>query len=282
MSNTQEITIQPIISHTKSHQFKMAADDFITALNRWPAWMMLAYQDIKLRYKRSTLGPFWITLSMAITIYTMGFLYSKLFNNHSAYYFSYLASGMLSWALISSLIIELSETFIISYHTIKQVKLPYYLYLHRIAFRNFLIFFHNLFVMIPIYCFWRNTDIFNFHFLLLLPGLLIIYINAINFGCILALLSTRYRDVQQIIRSLIQIIFFITPILWMPNTLPQKDQYLIDFNPCYALIELLRAPMLGQVPAFSNLLVAFCVTLIGFIISGILFAKYRAKIIFWL
>src|SRR5438445_11911838 len=126
----------------------MAFKDFKDGLCQWRIWLMLAYQDIKLRYLRSILGPFWITLSMAISVYSMGFLYSHLFHSDLQSYFPFLVGGMITWALISTLITELTDVFSTSANLLKQIKLPYTLYIHRIVARNIIIFFHNILVIV--------------------------------------------------------------------------------------------------------------------------------------
>ena len=112
---------------------------------------MLAYQDIQLRYRRSVLGPFWLTLSMAITAYSMGFLYGHLFHTDLEQYYPFLVAGLLTWGLLSNAVTDLTDTFMLSDSLIKQIKLPYTLYIHRVITRNIIIFFHNSLVMVPIY-----------------------------------------------------------------------------------------------------------------------------------
>src|SRR5579862_3469636 len=84
------------IVYPKISQTKLAWLDIKEGLQKWPIWMMLAYQDIKLRYRRSVLGPFWLTLSMAITVYTMGYLYGHLFHIELKTYYPFLVAGMLA------------------------------------------------------------------------------------------------------------------------------------------------------------------------------------------
>lgn len=274
-------TLDEIIFPSVS-QRSLALQDIKNGLFSWHIWLMLAYQDIRLRYRRSILGPFWITISMAITVYTMGFLYGHLFHMDLQLYYPYLVSGMLTWALISSSITELTDTFSTSDGLLKQIKLPYSLYVHRIITRNFIIFFHNLLVMLPIYVFFHAGAKINLNTLLLLPGIAFIYLNAAIFGLILAMIGARYRDISQIIKSLVQIVFFVTPIMWSPTILPQKDQIFVYLNPVYSYIELIRAPLIGNAPSLLNVGITLFMTLIGLLICSRLFTRYRARIIYWL
>lgn len=274
---TDDAVIFPSIT-----QRALAMEDIKSGLTTWHIWLMLAYQDIKLRYRRSILGPFWITLSMAITVYTMGFLYGRLFHMDLQQYYPHLVSGMLAWGLISSAITELTDTFSSSDGLLKQIKLPYTLYVHRIVARNFIIFFHNLLVMLPIYFIFHQGAKINLNTFLFIPGLALIYINAAIYGLILAIIGARYRDISQIIKSLVQIIFFVTPIMWSPDILPQANRICVYINPIYSYIELIRAPLIGNAPSLLNIGVTLLMTVIGMIICNQLFSRYRARIIYWL
>jgi ABC-type polysaccharide/polyol phosphate export permease len=267
---------------TPVNQTALALADIRDGLRKWPVWMMLAYHDIKLRYRRSILGPFWLTLSMAITVYTMGYIYSHIFHTDLAHYFPYLTGGMLAWTLLSALVIDFTDGMISSESLIKQIKLPYTLYMHRIACRNMMIFMHNLVVIIPIMLIYHETTPVNLNTLLLVPGLLLIYLNSITYGLILAMLGARYRDISQIARSLIQIIFFVTPVMWQPDALLAKNRLIVELNPFYSFIELVRAPLLGNMPTTYNFTFVFIVTIIGMAASWIIFSRRRSRIVYWL
>lgn len=263
-------------------QKKLALKDLLDGLIKWRIWLMLAYQDVRLRYRRSVLGPFWLTISMAITSYSMGYLYSHLFHTDLQTYFPFLVAGMLTWGLISSQISDLTEALSSGGGLIKQIKLPYSLYVHRVAMRNLIVFFHNMVVIIPILAIFHQVAKVNLHTLLLIPGLAVAYVNAITYGLILALIGARYRDIAQIIKSLIQVAFFLTPVMWNANILPPKDWFIFAFNPFYAFVELIRAPLLGQVPSLTSLIMVSVVTVIGAAVCYKMFARYRSRIVYWL
>ena len=229
----QEILNSPLRSARQ-----LAFRDIKEGIAKWRIWLMLAYQDVRLRYRRSILGPFWITISMAITVYSMGYLYSHLFHSDLETYFPFLVAGMLAWALISTQVSDLTEALTSSEGLIKQIKLPYSLYIHRVATRKIIIFFHNILVIIPILIIFHRVAKINLSTLLLIPGLILIYINSISYGLVLGILGARYRDIMQIVKSLIQVAFFLTPVMWNPAILPPQKHYIVLFNPFYAFIEL--------------------------------------------
>jgi len=273
-------TDRPVSSLQKGR--KLAFRDFKDGLCQWRIWLMLAYQDIKLRYLRSILGPFWITLSMAISVYSMGFLYSHLFHTDLQSYFPFLVGGMITWTLISTLVTELTDAFSTSANLLKQIKLPYSLYIHRIVTRNIIIFFHNMLVIVPILAIFHQVAKVNWNTLFLFVGLFVLYINAIFYGLTLAMIGSRYRDISQIVKSLIQVVFFLTPVMWKPDVLPPSKRFIALYNPFSSFIEIIRAPLTGNLPAFHDLLMVFGVTLIGIFICYYLFVRYRARIVYWL
>jgi ABC-type polysaccharide/polyol phosphate export permease len=260
--------------------YYLAFADLKEGLKNWHIWQLLSWQDIKLRYRRSTLGPFWITLSMAITIYTMGLLYGRLFKMDLTEYYPFLATGMLTWSLLSVVITDSTNIFIESENFLKQMKQPYFTFVFRAAARNFTIFFHNILVLLPIIIFFHLK--ITPYTLLVFVALLIIWLNAVAYGMILAILGTRFRDLPQMVNSLVQIIFFLTPIMWSPATLPERYRYIVELNPFAQFVELLRAPLMGApLPAYT-IAIVLAITLAGLIVAFFLFAKYRSRIVYWL
>ncbi len=247
---------------------------------QWVVWFALGSQDIKLRYRRSVLGPLWITISMAITIYSMGFLYGKLFHIELEAYMPYLASGIIGWSFISSLLIESSQVFIESEGYIRNQESYISTFLMRLIVRNVLVFLHNLLVFIPIMVFFKLH--FSYKLLLLAPHVLVIILNAFFYGTVLAIIATRYRDVAQIITSLIQVIFFLTPVMWMANTLAENMQWIVKYNPFYQFLNLIRGPLLAYNMSLQGLHIILWVTILGFCLYSLLLSKYKHRIVFWL
>lgn len=260
--------------------YRLALTDILDGLKQWRVWFLLAWQDIKLRYRRSTLGPFWITLSMAVTIYTMGLLYGRLFKMDLTQYYPFLATGILGWSLISSLLTEGASIFVDSEQFIKQMKQPYSVFVFKTVTKCFIIFLHHILVLVPIILFF-NVKI-NFYSLFALLSLIIIWLNGISYGVILAILGTRFRDIVQLIISLVQVIFFLTPIIWSPSVLPERYQYIINLNPFAQFMELLRNPLLGTLPSNYTICFITIMTLLGFFVSFIIFSRYRVRIAYWL
>ncbi len=217
---------------------------------------------------------------MAITLYSMGYLYSVLFHVPLQQYYPFLVSGMLGWTLISTLVIEFSDGLLTYQGLIRQIKLPYTLHIHRIAARNLMIFLHNILVIVPVYIIFSTK--LNWSVLLLIPGIMVIYINAVSFGMLLAMTCARFRDMSPLVKSVIQVIFFVTPVMWKPDMLENRHHLLVDANPFYAILELIRAPLMGNAPALTCVITALIFTLASWIAMLCVFVRYRSRIIYWL
>ena len=265
---------------TKESPYRLAMRDIVSGFKSWHIWTLLAWQEIQLRYRRSYLGPFWITINMAILIYTIGFLYGRLFKMELSHYYPALASGMLGWTFISSIIIESTHAFIGAENYIKQIKLPYSIYCLKLIYRNLIIFLHNITVMIPIILIFKVK--LSFATLLLIPSMALISCLAFVYGGFLAIIGSRFRDLSQIIASLTQVVFFLTPIMWTPDILPPQYRHYVLLNPFAQIIELIRNPILGKAPSLFAISTALILLLVGTGITFLIFTKKRKQIVYWL
>jgi len=270
------------VAQNRTSQQKKALKDFFDAIRKANVWILMAWQDIQFKYRRSTIGPFWITLSMAIMVYTMGFLYAYLWHLPTHDYFTYLATGMIAWNLISTILIEATDTYLVCMGLIRQIKMPYFLYMHRMCMRNFIIFGHNLLIMIPIYIIYASQFPLSMAYFLLPIHLFILYFNAVLFSNVIGMICARYRDIGQIIKSFMQILFFLTPIMWKLDALPMHIQQLMQFNPFYHFVELIRCPLLGIYPNELNYIMTGLFTGLAILMNQLLFVRYRSRIVYWL
>lgn len=255
------------------------SEELLAGFRCWPVWTVLAWNDIRQRYRRSVLGPFWITLSMGIFILLLGVIYSRLFNTDLKSFMPFLSAGFIIWGLMSQIITESCTAFHEGGQIIKQIKLPYSIYILRIVCRNFIIFLHTLIVFIPVAIVFKVAP--SLATLLILPGLLLVLLNMIWVAVILAILSTRYRDMQPIVATCVQIVMFATPIMWPVSSL-RGAAIIADINPIYHLIELVRAPAIGMAPALLSWLVAGGMAIVGSVLALALFASKSRRIVFWL
>jgi ABC-2 type transport system permease protein/lipopolysaccharide transport system permease protein len=259
--------------------FRKALTDLGSGLVLWPLWGRLGWYDILQRYRRSILGPFWLTASMAIMVIALGMLYAELFNTPIQNFLPFVCVGLVVWNFISSFLTEGGALFTGAESHIKQIRLPYSVYVYRSSWSKLVIFAHNFIIYFGVLIYFRIWP--GAVALLAVPGLLLLLINGALASLYIGMLSARFRDVPQVINSLVQIIFFITPIMWKPELL-QTRTYVTDFNPFFHLLEIVRAPLLGAVPTKENYLAVLLVTLINVAVVGVIFTRFRARISYWI
>lgn len=259
--------------------FKSVISDFLEGWNRRELWLYTSLMDLKQRYKRSVLGPFWISISLALMIGSIGLLWSKLWQIPIKDYLPYFTVGLLIWTFISTLLTEATQLFVKSAGIIKQINLPFSYYVLALVWKNFVMFSHHLIVYFLVVIFFKVS--LSWSFFLLLPGLMLYFINAFWITSCLSIICTRFRDIEQIVPSILTILFFMTPIIWKMGWSGKRAIFVYS-NPLYHFIEILRAPMLGYTPTISNYLVVLLVTIIGTFLSFIMVGKYRKKVNYWL
>ena len=259
-------------------QGTLALHDLVQGARLRHLWGMLGWQDIRRRYRRSVLGPFWLTISMGVLVAALGTLYGMLLRVELVDYAPFLALGFIVWALISGVITEGCTAFIGAEGIIRQVGLPLSVHVYRLLWRNFLILCHNsvVFVIVAaIFGVWPGWA-----GLLAVPGLALLCLNGIWAGLLLGIICARFRDVPPIAASVVRILFFVTPIIWMPELMPGRA-FVLDFNPFYHLVEVVRAPLLGKVPGLGSWLVVLGVTVAGGLVAFEFFRRYRWRVAYW-
>ncbi|MBI5448427.1 MAG: ABC transporter permease [Gammaproteobacteria bacterium] len=263
-----------------SSSLTLALQDLWQGIIAWRVWLLFGWQDIRIRYRRSLLGPFWISLSMAIIVASMGFLYSHLFKMDLRHYLPFLAGGMLAWSFISTMICESPVVFVEANPFVKQVKIPYSVFLMRMITRNFIIFLHNLLIVVIIILFLKVS--INVSIISILLGLMIIMGSAFFVGLLVGTLNARYRDFNPIVSSFVQICFFLSPIMWPAENLPPRYAFFVKYNPVAQYVSLIRDPLLGHWPSFHAYALTITTMLVFAFASLALFVRCRRRLIFWL
>jgi ABC-type polysaccharide/polyol phosphate export permease len=262
-----------------SKQLDSAVDDLRTGIFSWRLGHFLAMQDIKQRYRRSTLGPIWMTLSFGVQIFTMGFLSAFLFGAALEKSFPYVCAGMLLWSLITQTINDGATLFVNSARYITQIKCPLTVFLLQTVWRNLIIAAHNSAIYVAIGLFFLVVPSPS---MVLWPlGLLLVLICLGWMALVSAIISARYRDVPQLIANVLQILFWLTPLMYFPEQLGRK-RFIADYNPFTHMIALVREPLLGGTPGLDDWVVVLAIAVVGWVGTFLFFARFRARIVYWL
>ncbi len=238
----------------------------------------LGWLDIKLRYRGSVLGPFWLTLSTAIMVLAMGLLYSELFHMELHNYLPYLALSLVLWNTMGAIVSDACTCFTASEGTIRSIRMPFTIYATRTVVRNMLVLLHNVLVIVGVFAWyqvWPGATAFAS-----LPGIAVWLLDALAACLLLGAFCARFRDVAPIVGSIMQIAFFLTPIIWKPELIDGNAIYLL-LNPFYPLLALVRDPLLGAVPPWDVWLAAAAWSALLCVASWMLFARVRGRLAFW-
>jgi lipopolysaccharide transport system permease protein len=242
---------------------------------------MLAWQDIRQAYRRSAVGPFWLTIGMAVQILAMGFLFGTIFKAEVSDYIPFLAVSLILWGLISTTVNDGCVSLIQSESMIKQLNLPYSVYVVRTVLKNLFTSAHNLIIVPVVFLVFMKAP--GISLLLFVPGLALLAINLGWLVLILGIASARFRDMPPVIGSVITIGFFVTPVMWSPDLLGNNElaHLLLGLNPFYHWMQIVRLPILGQWPTLENWGIAFLLAGIGWLIALAIFRRYRHMIAYW-
>lgn len=259
--------------------FADALDDIVRGLRSWRAWALLAWFEIKHSYRGSILGPFWITITMGVFVFAVGLLYSQVFGAAAGEYIPWLACGFVIWTMISGLINEGAQVYNSATRFSTEMRLPYSFFSFKIAAKHLITFSHHIVVIIVVAVIFGLP--IGWTILLILPGIAIILACGLWVSIILGLISVRFRDLPNIIQSVVQVSFFLTPIIWQPAQV-QDRMFVVLWNPFYHMIELVRAPLLGGAPSALNYAVALGTCVATAVGAVFLFKRYRNRIPYWI
>jgi ABC-2 type transport system permease protein len=285
-----------------SRTFGRAWDDIRTGWKAKELWGHLGWQDIKQRYRRSVIGPLWITLSMAVTAVGLGLLYSQLLGAQIGTFLPYITVGFIVWGFILGCVTEGTETFIRNEGLIKHLPAPLTVYALRTVWRLTLMMVHNLLVYLVIVAIFfgdltqkgyqvteggTHQPGLDWSVLVAIPAFALIAINGVWVALLFGIISTRYRDIPQVINALIQLAFFGTPIVWSTDILNRFGGgggwrvLIAEMNPIYHYLEIVRAPLLGTVQSWHHWAVVIGFTIVGWALALLALRNYRARIPYW-
>jgi ABC-type polysaccharide/polyol phosphate export permease len=258
----------------------LAGQDAKLALSGWRIWATMAWNDIAQRYRRSVIGPFWLTLSTAIFVGGLGLLYASLLHQNIKTYLPYLATGYVFWGMISSFLVESAYCFTSSEGYLKQMRISKIGLVLRMVLRNFIIFLHNIVVIAVVMIWFAVTP--GPSFALIIPALLINLWFGAAIALLLGMICTRFRDINQFVTSLISILLFCTPIFWNASTASPALQTVAYVNPIAAFIAIFRDPLLGLPIRAYDWEMAGGSTLVVTALAALFFIRFRSRILYWL
>lgn len=267
------------MTNSVMEQFSRGVADVGEGIASWRVWWMLGRNDIGRRYRRSKVGQLWLTLSMGAMVFGMGFVYATLFKVDIASYLPYVATGLVFWGLIATALTESCSAFIDNEAIIKQVALGRFTYILRMMARNLIVLAHNAIIIVIVLVIIQVPQ--NWSLLMLIPGMLLVIVNLGWIGYVLAIIGARFRDIPQIVQSAVQILFFVSPVIFRPSQLPTNHPVIL-FNPIAWMLEVLREPMLGVWPSAFAYTALIVMMVVGWAFALVFAGRYAQRVVYWL
>jgi ABC-2 type transport system permease protein/lipopolysaccharide transport system permease protein len=238
-----------------------------------------AWLDTTCQYRRSRIGPFWETVNVAVMIAGLTLVSSTVFGGNIVGHMGYIGTGIIAWTAISAMITEGPSTFVRSSSLITSTSIDSEVYVGRTVFKILITFAHHLiifvigaiFLIVPLG--WTS--------LLAIPGIALLFANGFWMVTVLAFVCARFRDLELIVRNLLQLAFFVTPVFWDYQQVAIDRRSLVDLNILFHFLEIIRAPLLGHVPSSQNYLVVLVVTVLGSMFAFFVRRRMRHELAFF-
>jgi lipopolysaccharide transport system permease protein len=256
----------------------MAAQDILRGVTLWRLALTLSWLDIRLRYRGSVLGPLWLTLSTAVMVGALGFLYAYLFHTPIRNYLPFLALSLTLWGFLAAMIGDGCTAFTGAEGMIRSMRIPFSLYIYQLLARNVLILAHNVIVIVVVFLAFRVPV--TFAAFAAIPAFLLWLIDGAAVALVLGALCARFRDIPPIVGSVMQIAFYVSAVMYRPDMLGHRG-FILLYDPFYTVLDVLRAPLLGDIPSTSVYVSALAFSGVVCGLAWLVFLRVRHRIAFW-
>ena len=267
-----------IVVQSSSVEADRAFQDLRDVIVRATIWSSLARADIRSKYRLSTFGSLWITITTGAMALAIGLFYGQFFGQDMHTYLPYFTASIITWTFISSVLGESSLTLVGSGNLIKSSQMPIVFHIMRMMQRNLIIVLHNAVVLAAIWPFVQWT-LYPSAVLSLL-GLGLLYLFLVGVSAIISIICVRYRDIPPLIQVLIQFLFFLTPIIWYPEQI-HSYRGILMLNPVSYMLMIVRDPVLGRPVELQTWIIAVALAVSSLTAASVLYMRFRRRIAYW-
>lgn len=237
-----------------------------------------AWTDLLSRYRRTILGPLWMSITLGFGSTGLGILWSQIWNMPPHEIIPTTTFGFLIWMFISGCINESTNVFTDSGDIIKSLKVPIIFFPMVALFRQFFNFVHAWPIIIIVMMIYPPETIKNLW--LFFPSLMLCLVNIFLVMIVIGVICVRYRDVPPLINAIMPMLFFLSPVLFKASQI-EGISWIILINPLTHYIFLLRTPLEGSLIMPSTLIIVAAHTLL-LISACIYLLRYKSnRIVFW-
>lgn len=240
-------------------------------------WQM-ALAMLKTKYSGSILGIFWAVINPFLVMSVITFVFVAVFKSDLPNFHIFVLSGIFPWMFFSNSITEASSSIIGQQNIMRQFSVPIEIIPLASILANFLNFLIGWVFIYPVFL------AYNYHILALIPflllGLFLLLLFTCGLGILLSCLNVFFRDIGQLLGVLLMFWFWITPVFYPMDMVPQAFTWVYVINPLAQFILFFRDVIFyGVIPPFLNIAAIMGSALFILIIGGWVFNFTRSKII---
>ena len=263
----------------KMSKYLKATEDIVTGLKRYRVWHVMSMEDLRLRYRRTAFGVLWLTATFGLFIAAKTFVFGGLMAVPFNEYTLYMATSFLIWGFLNTVMIDACTTWVNAESWLRGVNVPKSIFVYQVIWRNLVTCGYSAIAVIVIYILLRHMP--SWSALMAIPALLLLVINAVWVCLFFGIAATRYRDILHLMRTFMGIMFFVTPILWIPRTMGPKFELFALYNPFAHFLAIVRDPLVYGTSSPLSWAVCIGTAIIGWLAAFLLFARYRNRLVFW-
>lgn len=256
-----------------------AVQDLLTGLRSPRIWFLLAWNDLEAKYRRTILGTFWQTLTMAAYIVGLAVVFSTLRTRNMENFILYLAAGFTGFSLISGMLSSGVSAFQRGQALLKAYDLPASIHVFRTVVNEYILLAHSVVIMVAVWIYTGAPP--TLYTLLVFPAAALLFLVGVGSVMCVGLLGARFRDVGPAMTTLMSFMFLVTPIFWVREDLGDRV-WVVDYNPIYHAMNLIRRPLMGEAPDPVNWLVCGGLAVATLLIGFVSFLRYRRQLVYWL
>ena len=245
---------------------------------RW-LWGALGWNDVRQRHSGSLLGSLWISANIVLLVACLTLVFGGALGESVRTYAPYVAIGLALWQFVNASINEGSLVFVTASESIRNSPLPLSLHVFRLIWRNLVVLAHHLVLLPLLILVFAITP--GPAMLLAVPGLILLTLFAFFAALLLGLLGARFRDIAPVVGNFMQLLFFLTPVFWQPGAIGPLAARLAAVNPLTALIDIVRAPLLGEAAHQLSWPIALAATALAAAAALAALAGMRRRLAYW-
>jgi len=244
--------------------------------------LLFVRRDFVSVYKQTILGPLWYLIQPLLTTITFTVIFGNIAKlpTDGLPQFLFYMSGTVIWTYFASCFTKTSETFVSNAHLFGKVYFPRLAVPVSILISNLIAFGIQFafFLAFMAYFALQGTQLHPNWWMLMTPVLLLMMAGmGLGFGIIISSLTTKYRDLRFLVQFGVQLLMYITPVIYPTSAIPARFQALMRFNPMSSVVEAFRYGFLGAGTVdLVQLAYSFGIMLVVIIVGAVMFNRVEA------